>query len=317
MKELGKFATAVMKLTGRSGLTIKAYSPEILLTVGVVGVVGATVLACRATLKVHEVIDDKNEKLEKIKEVTEKIENGEIDKAEYTDKDKAKDIITTYAQTGLGFAKLYGPAVTIGIVSIACLIGSNKILKARNFALMGAYQALEKGFTAYRKRVVEEYGEEKDYMFKNGLRSETIVETETDENGKTHKVKKEKIVMDNPEDISIYARFFDDSSSEWTKDASYNYMFLRSQQNYFNDILRTRKHVFLNEVYDALGLERSQAGALVGWVYGDGFANVIDFGIFDGDDVKKRAFVNGVENTVLLDFNVDGMIYKLFTKKKA
>jgi len=306
MKQLEKVMSAVSKVAGRTGLTVKAASPEILLTVGVIGIVGATVLACRATLKVQAVIDEKNEKLEKINEVCEKIEAGEIDAAEYTEKDKGKDLVTIYAQTGLGFAKLYGPAITLGVVSIIMIVGSHKILKTRNIALMGAYQALEKGFAAYRKRVVDEYGEQKDYMFKNGLRSETITEIETDENGKKTKVKKEKLVVEDPNGLSIYARFFDDSSSEWQKNNDYNLMFLRSQQNYFNDLLKVRGHVFLNEVYDNLGLQRSQAGAIVGWVIGsEGGDNFIDFGIWDGDNRKSRDFVNGFEDSILLDFNVD------------
>ena len=87
-------------------------------------------------------------------------------------------------------------------------------------------------------------------------------------------------------------------------------MYLKAQQNSFNDLLRARGHVFLNEVYDGLGLERSQAGAVVGWVLGDG-DNYVDFGIFDGDKPRARDFVNGLEASILLDFNVDGVIYDL------
>jgi len=317
MKHLGKVRSAVSKLTGRTGLTIKAASPEILLTIGIIGTVGAAVLACRATLKVHEVLEEHDEKLEKITEACEKVESGEIAPEVYTQKDKSKDLLMTYMQTGVGFIKLYGPAITLGIASFACIIGGHKIMKTRNVALMAAYQALEKGFAAYRKRVVEEFGEEKDYMYKNGLRSETVVETEIDENGKAKKVKKVKMTVDDPNGLSIYARFFDDSSTEWQKDNDYNLMFLRQQQNYWNDLLKVRGHVFLNEIYDALGLPRSQAGAVVGWVISEDGDNFIDFGIWDGDKPRSRDFVNGYENSILLDFNVDGVIYNLFTKKKG
>ena len=106
-------------------------------------------------------------------------------------------------------------------------------------------------------------------------------------------------------------------SDKKRKDNDYNMMFLRQQQNYFNDLLRVRKHVFLNEVYDALGIPRSQAGAVVGWMISEENDNFIDFGIFDGDKPRSRDFVNGYENSILLDFNVDGVIYNLFTKEKA
>jgi len=316
MKQLEKIMMSLSKLTGRTGLTVKAASPEILLVVGIAGAVGATVLACRATLKVHEVLDDRDEKYEKVQEVLEKIDAGEISDEEYSNKDKNKDLIKIYMQTGMGFVKLYGPAVTLGIVSFACIIGGHKIMKTRNVALMAAYQAVEKGFAAYRRRVVEEFGENKDFMLKNGLTSETIVETEMDENGKKKKVTKTQLVTD-PNGLSMYARFFDDSSTEWQKNSDYNMAFLRAQQNYFNNILQSRGHVFLNEIYDALGFQRSQAGAVVGWVIGEGHDNFIDFGLFNGENVKVRDFVNGYEQSILLDFNVDGVIWNLFTKEKA
>ena len=316
MKQLEKIMMSLSKLTGRTGLTVKTASPEILLVVGIAGAIGATVLACRATLKVHEVLEDRDEKYEKVQEVLEKIDAGEISAEEYSDKDKSKDLIKIYIQTGMGFIKLYGPAVTLGVVSFACIIGGHKIMKTRNIALMAAYQAVEKGFAAYRRRVVEEFGEEKDYILKNGLTSETIVETETDENGKKKKVTKTQLTTD-PNGLSMYARFFDDSSTEWQKSPDYNMAFLRAQQNYFNNILQSRGHVFLNEVYDALGFQRSQAGAVVGWVIGEGRDNFIDFGLFNGESQSSRDFVNGYEQSILLDFNVDGVIYNLFTKEKA
>jgi hypothetical protein len=60
-----------------------------------------------------------------------------------------------------------------------------------------------------------------------------------------------------------------------------------------------------------LGIDRSKAGSVVGWVItkegtGDNF---IDFGVFDGDNPRARDFVNGREGSILLDFNVDGVIY--------
>lgn len=298
-------------MSGRTGLLVRKNSPEILLVVGITGMVASTVLACRATLKVEDVLDEHREKADKISACWQKVQDGEIEPEQYTDKDHKKDLTVTYVQTGVEFIKLYGPAVTLGVASIACIIGGHGIMKKRNLALVAAYKAVEEGFAAYRKRVVEEYGEDKDYMYKNGLRSETVVETEIGEDGKPHKVKKEKMVKEGDTNtLSVYARFFDESCANWTKTPEYNLMFLKSQQNYFNDMLKARGHVFLNEVYDALGMERSTAGAVVGWVVGDG-DNFVDFGIWDGNRERSRAFVNGNERSILLDFNVDGVIYDM------
>jgi uncharacterized protein YnzC (UPF0291/DUF896 family) len=294
---------------------LKAHSPEILLFLGIIGTVASAILACRATLRVEEVLDDHKEKIEKINECWEKVKEGEIALDEYSEQDHKKDLVVTYTQTAVDFIKLYGLPVILGVASIACIIGGHGIMAKRNVALVAAYKAVEEGFKAYRKRVIEEHGEQADYMYKHGLRSETVVENEVGEDGKTHKVKKIKLVED-PNGLSMYARFFDESCSQWSKTSEYNLMFLRAQQNYHNDMLKARGHVFLNEVYDALGIQRTQAGAIVGWVIGDG-DNFIDFGIFDGDRTRARDFVNGYERTILLDFNVDGVIYDLFTKEKV
>ena len=91
-------------------------------------------------------------------------------------------------------------------------------------------------------------------------------------------------------------------------------MFLRHTQDYFNDLLRSRGSVVLNEVYDYLGIPRTKAGAVVGWIYdeknpkGD---NYIDFGIYNIHDRAARDFVNGYERSIWLDFNVDGYILDL------
>ena len=310
--KLKSITNGLSKATGKTGLMLKKHSPEILLVVGVTGTVASAVLACRATLKVDAVMDEHREKVEKVNEALIMAENGDIDSAEYTQQDHKKDLTVVYTQTAVNFIKVYGPAITLGVMSLSCIIASHGIMKKRNAALTAACTSAIEAFNLYRKRVVEEYGEEKDYMLKHGLRSEVVTETEAGEDGKPIKVKKTKLVED-PNGLSMYARFFDEASPEWSETAEYNFMFLKAQQNYFNDILKVRGHVFLNEVYDTLGFERSQAGSVVGWVIGDG-DNYIDFGIFDGDRPKAREFVNGFEKSILLDFNVDGVIYDKFQR---
>ena len=210
-------------------------------------------------------------------------------------------------------AKLYAPAVILGTVSIAAILGGHNILRKRNIALAAAYTAVDKGFKEYRGRVIERFGEELDKELKYNIKAKEIEETVVNEDGTETTVKKTVNVAD-PNTTSIYARFFDDGCTGWTKDPEYNLMFLKDQQRYANDILKSRGHLFLNEVYDMLGIPRSTAGAVVGWIYdekcpvGDNF---VDFGIYDLYDEKKRDFVNGYERTILLDFNVDGEIYKM------
>lgn len=293
----------VSKTAGRGGLILKKNSPEILMTVGVVGVVASTVMACKATLKADAVINEAKRKLDMIKTAKELVNAG------YTEQDYKKDLVLTYVQTGMDFVKLYGPAILVGAASISCIIGSHGIMKKRNLAVVAAYKAIEQSFSDYRKRVVEEFGSEKDRLFKNGIVQNKVTVTEVDENGKTKKTQKIVESVD-PNEVSQYARFFDESSISWSKTPEYNLMFLKCQQNYCNDLLRSRGHIFLNEVYDLIGVPRSQAGAVVGWVKDEG-DSFVDFGIFDSENGAARDFVNGYERSILLDFNVAGVIYDM------
>ena len=308
MNNFEKAKIAITKFAGRGGLVLKKYSPEILIVTGISGIVVSTVLACKATLKVDEVICDSDDKIQTIHDVY----NGDVECKEgaiYTEEDYKKDLAIAYIQKGFAFVKLYGPAVSLGAASIACILGSHHIMSKRNVAIMAAYKATEEAFEQYRKRVVDEYGEDKDRQLKYGTTKETITETIKGEDGKDKKVKK-TIEKNDPNMHSQYARFFDESSTQWSKTPEYNLTFLKCQQNYMNDLLNTRGHVFLNEVYDALGLPRSQAGAVVGWVKGHG-DDFVDFGMYNPDSEKARDFVNGYERSILLDFNVDGVIYDL------
>lgn len=310
--KLAKLGTSISKITGRTGLKLKKASPEILLITGIAGVVGSAILACRATLKVEKILNNHAATINDIEHLREKVVTDDNTPDEiYTDRDYKKDMTIAHIQTGVKFIKLYGPAVTLGVASIACVIGGHGIMKKRNVALVAAYKAVEEGFNAYRKRVVDEHGSEADYAYKNGLRGEKGTVEEVGEDGNKKKVKKTVYKTDpDPNGISMYARFFDEGCSQWSKNPEYNLLFLRGQQNYYNEMLKVRGHVFLNEVYDALGIERTQAGAIVGWVIGKG-DSYIDFGLYTGRDMQTRRFVNGEEDSILLDFNVAGVIYDM------
>lgn len=289
MKSLSE---VVSQGVGRSSLALQANSPKLLFAGGVVGMVGSTVLACRATLKMDEVLSNGQMDLKQAKA---------MDHPEYSETDRKKDITLITVRTGAKVAKAYAPAVILGGISIAMLTKSHNILQERNTALMAAYTALDKGFNEYRRRVIEKYGEDQDREF----RYETEMVEVEDEKGK-----RKKELRAAPGAASIYARFFDEYSPNWSKDPDVNRIFIACQQNMANDLLHSRGHLFLNEVYGMLGLEHSSAGAVVGWISGGEGDNYVDFGVFvnDGSD-RVRDFVNGREGSVLLDFNVDGVIY--------
>lgn len=307
-------STAIIsKVTGtvsKIGFKFQKHSPEILVVAGVVGTVVSAVMACKATTKVSEILEETKKTVTAIHECSENKEL--VESGKYTPEDAKKDLTITYAQTGLKFVKLYGPSVLLGALSITSILASNNILRKRNVALAAAYATIDSSFKDYRKRVIERFGEVVDRELKYNIKAQKIEETITDEEtGKEKKVKKTIEVAD-PNTYSDYARFFDDGCTGWEKDSEYNLMFLKSQQRYANDLLKARGHLFLNEVYDMLGIERTKAGQVVGWIYdpenpvGD---NYVDFGIYDINRKKAREFVNGYERSILLDFNVDGNIW--------
>lgn len=290
----------------KAGLTIKKHSPEILMVAGIAGTVASTVMACKATTKATGLLEEAKKEIEAIHTVA---ENND----QYTEKDLQQALTISYTQTGVKLFKLYAPSIALGALSIASIVSGHRILKKRNVALAAAYAVVDKGFKNYRKNVVDRFGEELDKEFRYGIKTKEIEEVTVDEKGK-EKVEKTTVQeVTGLDEYSEYARFYDCGNEGWTKDPEYNLMFLRQQQNYANEKLKVNGHLFLNEVYDMLGIPRSKAGQVVGWIYdeknpnGDNF---VDFGIYDNKDGNRR-FVNGYEATILLDFNVDGVIYDL------
>ena len=297
----------VSRTANRVGMKIKKHSPEILVAAGVVGVVTSGVMACKATTKLSGILDRAKTDIDTIHEV---MENPELVKEEYTQEDGKKDLAIVYAQTGVELVKLYGPAIAVGALSITAIVASNRILNKRNVALAAAYTAVDKGFKDYRGRVVERFGEALDKELKYGIKAKEVEETVVDENGNETTVTKTIDVVSDPLS-SPYARFFDDGCLGWTKDPEDNLLFLRVQQDHANEVLKSRGHLFLNEVYDMLGIARSKAGQHVGWIYDEKHPvgdNYVDFGIYNTHIEANRRFVNGYERTILLDFNVDGNI---------
>lgn len=295
-----KLATSKMKFK------IKAKSPEILIVAGVVGVVASTIMACKATTKLSGILEEGKDKIEKIHEYA----DGEERSEDYSDKDMNKDVLIVGTQTALKVAKLYAPSVVMSAVSITAIVKSHNILTKRNAALTAAYTAIDKSFKEYRGRVVDRFGAELDKELKYNLVSKEV-ETETIDEKGNPKTVKNTVNTTNVEGYSDYAKFFDESCPNWKSDPEYNQWFVKAQERYANDKLKRDGYLFLNDVYKMLGIEPTQAGQVVGWVAdpadeeGDGY---VTFGIYDVYKDANRRFVNGLEPTILLDFNVDGVI---------
>lgn len=303
MKNKTEIMKSVNGVTSKAVMKLKKHSPEILVVAGIAGTVVSAVLACKATTKVAEILDETKGTLDTIHEG---METGAINGQEYTNEDGKKDKVVVYAQTGMKLAKLYGPAIILGTLSITSILASNNILRKRNVALGAAYAAIDKSFKEYRGRVIERFGEQVDTELKYGIKAKKFEEIEVDpETGKEKKVKKTVMVAD-PNLQSDYAVYFDSKSRNYETNPDYNRMFLKAQQAFANDKLQTRGHLFLNEVLDDLDLPRTPAGQIVGWTK-DGPDGYVNFRIVE---VERETEDGRHEPALLLDFNVEGNIWE-------
>ena len=292
------------------GFKLKKHSPEILVVAGVVGIVTSTVMACKATTKVNDIVDEAKETVDTIHNSVGKglrTSDGE----EYTQEVANKDLAIVYTQTGWKFVKLYGPAVALGVASIGCMIGSNQILRKRNVALAAAFTAVDTSFKEYRGRLIDRFGKDLDRELRFGIKAKEVEERVVDENGNETTVTRTVEVVDPNVAHSMYSVVFCEGNTGWTKNPELNKVFLIQQQNWANDKLRLKGYLTLNDVYEMVGAPTTSYGQIAGWVYtedGSVGDNFVDFGIFDVNNEKACDFVNGRERSIILDFNCIGNI---------
>ena len=299
-----KLPAGINRAVNKVAFKMKKHAPEILVIAGVGGTIVTTVMACKATTKIEEVLAENKEQIAKTKNYVE--ETGFSDK--YTEKDYQKDLTVMYTQRGLKLFKLYAPAIAVGTISITAILAGHNVLKKRNVALAAAYEVVNKNFKDYRGRVIDRFGNELDRELRYNIRKEEVEKTVIDEKTGKERTVKEITEIADIDPSSEYAKFFDESCPGWTKDPEYNLMFLRNQQQYANDLLESRGYLFLNEVYEMLGIQRTRQGQVIGWIYDKNVIDKVNFGIYNIANPANRRFVNGYERSILLDFNVDGDI---------
>lgn len=308
------FKKSLQAISAKNGETFRKLaiqlqkaSPDIFMILGIGGMIGGTVLACIATVNAKEKIQKNQETIEILDHTY------DVLKGNYSKEDHDHDVLVVNAKTVGEVAMMYAPAVGLQLLSATAILASHHIMKDRNLGLVAALATVSQGFQDYRKGVTEKYGKEVDDQLRNHTETKVFEETSTDENGKVKKVKKKVDVSTLPNG-SPYAKFFDSGCNGWCDDPEYNKAFLLMQQGQATDKLRAEGYLFLNDVYEMLGIPRTREGQIVGWVYkkdnpvGD---NYVDFGIFRTNRENNTNFVNGYEPTIILDFNVDGPILDL------
>ena len=278
----------VTRLAGRAGLVLSKHAPTILTAAGTAGFIGTTILASKATLKVEEAVAEETALLVKVHEAH---EAGKLE-----DKDALHDKVILYTRMTTKLAKLYAPALILGAASIVSLATGHGIMLKRNASLAAAYAAVDQAFKTYKKKVESKFG--KDAVI------DALVSTAEEDLTKNELTMEAIAAVDG---VSPYGVIFDETNNNWSADEDLSMLHLKCQQQYANDILQTRGHIFLNEVYKMLGFPHTPAGAVTGWVKGNG-DDFVDFnifeGTFEGEDEKGRTVTKWA-----LDFNVDGVMY--------
>ena len=293
------------RLANKFAFKAKKHSPEILIAVGAVSIVTGTVQACKATLKMQNVLETTSDNLEKIhglEDGTLKVKEGET----YTEEDARKDKTTVYIQTAVKAVKLYGPSIVLIGGGLGCMIGSHIIMRRRYGAAVAAYSAVTTAFNEYKARVKERFGEQTQHELEHGVKAEEV-ET-TDENGNK---KKETVYVTDKMIKHPYSVIFDESNPNWERDSGYNLIFIKNVEDAANRKLRKKGYLFLNDVYDMLGISNTYIGQFAGWVWDPADPSIdsrVDFGLYDDYNPQKVAFLQGDEYSVVLDFNCDGNI---------
>lgn len=330
MNKLGLISVMGPKINNL-GFLVQQNAPQIMTTVGSIGVLGGSIYACKKTLDwapyyamflrdTDETrIDLETARAKDIEGVETEVKIKDIEEyRKIAIKRFIKDSILTF-----------GIPASIVLGSLGLLVGSNIIMQRRNASLVAAYTLVDKAFKSYRSRVKEEFGEDVDrYLRFRKARSEKMIIS--GEDGKAVNFSEDETsdleteTCDSHEGnkwhLSEYARWFDSKSCQWKHDPNFNEYFLASQERYANDLLNARGHCFLNEVYDMLGLERSKAGAVVGWIKRGGGDGFVDFGIYNPKNIDASCTSPTITNdgdlaytvdsdAILLDFNVDGIVY--------
>lgn len=299
--------TGVSRKAGAVMLKASRYSPHIFTGIGIVTGIAAAVEAARSTPRFVEALEEHNRLLEQQKEYEEKIASGEI-KDEYTPKQKRDDRISVYVKTFVEFIKTYGKAIALETISLLSFMKALKILNGRYLGAAAALVARTRELNHLEERVVDEYGEDRLRELKGPGKSETTVEGHVDE--KTGETVVDAVSYENH---SSFSKIFDESNPNWEKDPALNRNFLQCVQNYANDLLKQKGHLFLNEVLVMLGYEPTQAGQVMGWaLYDDkvkmnahGAKGYVDIGIFNTSNPRAVEFINGNERSIWLEFNVD------------
>ena len=296
--------TSISRTICTIGAKVKKAAPTIAVITGTACGIGATVTAVKETLTVGAIMTEYKETAKTIDDVEERINNGEeiyftnkktnkteLETVEYLNRDRKVLKIQTVAK----LAKHYKFTIALSALSVVLVLSGYGEMKKRFVGAVAAYEGLYRTYIKTKKEAE-----------KNSKKTEM-----PDINDKNEEQKDTSSEVKSRVDDSDFCRIFDKSSSMYRENREMNLGYLKSVEKYCTNLLHIRGHLFLNEVYDALGMSHTETGALCGWLYnsndGDNFVSFnIDEALCEynyADDIYP------VDPEIFMYFNCVGPIY--------
>lgn len=282
---------------------ISKHAPTILSITASAGVIATGYLAWKAGTRFEDV---EGRDWDRRKEC---LKNADIIPDEDVPKIERKNRILFILDT----VRTVAPAAIVGAATITMIYFSNSISKKRLAAVGAAYATLQTAFDGYKRTMVEALGKEsvekilKPKLPNVGKSAEEILSSDN----KSDAANVSDAVVNSLKALSPYARIIaEESSTCWDPNEDYTSQNLAAVQLWANRRLERKGHLFLNEVFDQLGLSRTREGAVVGWLKngeGDGY---VSFGDFDASIYRVPSEdYSRVDSNFIVDFNVDGVIW--------
>lgn len=293
---------------------LRKVGPEIGTVAGMAGIAVSAIYLYKA-------VNESKDILAKVKEEVKKLEDEGADE---------KDIKAVKIAGGVAVAKKVAIPAGLAVASSATVLGIHHEMRKENRRLSDVITQTSLAYNALKNEIREQLGDEQADELIYGVRKpdkKEIKEIEensprkdeiTDEERKSYRISDGEEITPSP-----YAVFFDETCNNYSDDPEYNKNTLILLQAQLNERLRRVGYVYLNEVYEKLGVEKTEAGHVMGWRYaphdpnheGD---NQIDFNMWDIRSRANRRFINGYEPVVLLDFNIDPepIMHQVYRRKR-
>ena len=316
-----KVANAAKSFVGNGALFAKKYAPELMIGSGIAGF-GATIFATvKATNKTNDLIEEREISIKAIENA-----HDNLDEDQYNENEYYKDLKEANSRAKWGIVRAWAPVATLGGASVISVLGGYRILNGRYVATAAAYKLAESTLERYRNNVVERFGKDTDYEMLHSIKAEELEkarkeqaenkEIEADNKRKRFGKKRKKTAYSD-----IYNNIFDEYSDRWqrywTPEQVLHY--LKTKQNELNDRLKINKHLFVNEVNDALGFDRTPEGQVTGWIITRSNPDsYVSLGIDEMPEEELRQILSTHRNEdirVKIRLNPDGLIYNMIDKR--